>query len=361
MVTPAYYPNVAGGGEISCHLLVNELAKFVDIDVISFDGNITQQTDVDGVKVKRIKLFSKSKIVMNIQAYEILKHEVRNYDIFHTYNMTLMPAIGKLTRDDDINSIATLNGIIFSISMSNYLLNKHLNPKFYRNKILMKYIKYIKQFVTLCPFYRDNWFRDGLSEDKITIIPNMIDPNLTIVNRIEKKDGVKLLFVGNYAKWRNLKILLEAYSNIQKKGMKLIIVGEGWGNLVSRWKGKQVENLGRVSYNKMPEIYASADILVQPYIFPVPVSRTLLESMQNELAVITTGNNYYSPIIRNGKDGILLYPMETENLAESLQQLVDDKNLRENLAKNGKKRVYEICSPHNIVKEYINVYERMIK
>lgn len=366
MITPAYFPNIAGGGDISCHLLARELKRYVDVVVISFDGDKIQQTDVEGVMVRRIKPVSRSKILLNIQAYHFLRKEIKNYDIFHTYNMFLLPAVGKLTKDYDINSVATLNGIIFSPSMSNYMM-KLLSPKFYRNKIAMKFIKNIKRFTTICPYYKENWIRDGIDSSNIAVIPNMIDRNFTPPGRKTKNADIELLFIGNYAKWRKLEILLEAYSKLEyDKGVELVVVGKGWASLINKFQLKnrsknKITYLNNIPYHEIPSIYASADIFAYPTARPVPIGRVLIESLQSELTVVTTGNDHYSPIIRNKKDGILIYPMSTNTLAESLQQLIDNPKWRKELAKSGKKRVYEVCSPDKIVKQYIKIYESIVK
>jgi len=365
MITPKYPPDISGGGAISCQQLTNGLSrhKNIEIDVISLDGDKTQQIDVDGIKVRRIMPTSKSRILTNIQAYHTLQKEVANYDIFHTYNMGLMPAVGRLTEKYGINSVATLNGIIFSPSMGVYTPNKYLNPKFYRNKVLMSTIRQISHFTTLCPFYKDNWVKDSIDKDKITIISNMIDDSFNVINKNNNESVVRILFVGNYAKWRNLDILFSAYSALPQQNIELVIAGRGWNNVSKDW-AKKTENkityLGDVPYNKMPEVYSGCNIFIQPYLFPASVSRTLIEALQNELAVITTGNDYYSPIIRNMKDGILLYPMNADILAEKLQILIDDEPLRKKLGKNGKKRVYDVCSPGKIVEKYIDMYESSV-
>ena len=38
MISPNYYPNILGGGEISLKLLAESMAKYHDVQVISFDG-----------------------------------------------------------------------------------------------------------------------------------------------------------------------------------------------------------------------------------------------------------------------------------------------------------------------------------
>ena len=106
-------------------------------------------------------------------------------------------------------------------------------------------------------------------------------------------------------------------------------------------------------------MYSKCDIFVYPTAEAKTTDRVLIEALQSGLAVITTGNDYYSPIIRSMKDGILIYPMNEKDLAENLQLLIEDERLRNEIANNGKKRVYEICSPDKIVKRYIEVYNHL--
>ena len=86
-----------------------------------------------------------------------------------------------------------------------------------------------------------------------------------------------------------------------------------------------------------------------------------MEAMQAGLCVITTGNDYYSPIIRNMKDGVLIYPCTSRKLAEKIQLLIDNPDLRIELSKNAQKKVYEICHPKKIIKRYMEIYQELIK
>jgi len=256
-------------------------------------------------------------------------------------------------------SLATLNGIVFSPSMSSYKF-KYFSPKFYRNKIVMKSIKNIKHFTTICPYYKENWVKDGIEKNRITVIPNMIDPSFKPV-KTNHSDTVRLLFIGNYAKWRTLDTLLEAYSKLEQQNIELVIVGSGWEDTIKRYEVKnKIIYLGDIPYNKITEIYSKCDIFIQPCLYPVPVGRVVLEALQSGLAVITTGNDCYSPIIRNEREGMLIYPMDAKSLAEKIQMLIDDKKLRVRLAENGKKRVYDVCSPSSVAKKYLEVYEGVL-
>jgi len=362
LVVPRYPPNIRGGGEISSSLLAKAIKKYVDIEVFSFDGRDFKEKEVDGIKVNRISIKqSPFKILKNMEAYNFLRKIVKDYDIFHTYNMDLLPAVGLLTKKYDIKSVATLNGIVFSPSMSTYFI-KHLSPKFYRNKLMMEYIKNIKHFTTICPYYKENWVKDGIEEERITVIPNMIDPSFKVIENDKSDDVIRILFIGNYAKWRNLDTLLQAYSRLEcQKNTELLIVGKGWEDTIRKYETKnKVTYLGGVPYGKIAELYSRCNIFVYPAAEPKTTDRVLIEALQSGLAVITTGNEYYSPIIRNMREGILIYPMNERELLEKMQLLIEDEKLREEIAKNGKKRVYEVCSPEKIVKKYVDIYTGVI-
>ena len=127
--------------------------------MISFDGDITSKSEIDGVKVTRIKACplsaSQSKIPINLQAFNYLKKRVKDYDIFHTYNMDLMPAVGLLTKLYGIRSVATLNGTVFSSQgewYHKYKTSSDIRAKLVgiafilRNKLMMPAIKNINYF-----------------------------------------------------------------------------------------------------------------------------------------------------------------------------------------------------------------------
>jgi len=349
MITPRYPPNIQGGGEISCKLLVDNLIKNnFEVDVFSADQKFPN--------IKNMTL-------QNIKTYQYLKNKIKNYDIFHTYNMTLMPGLGILTKKYKVNSIATLNGIVYSISMSTYKYQK-MSPRFFRNKLIINFIKNIKYFTTLFQYFKENWINDGIDDKKISVIPNMIDVSFKPIKNT-KSDITRLLHVGNYTPTRSEEIckLIKVYSNLKKQNINLTMVGKGKNQvkkIINKYQPKnKIIHLGEKNYNELPKIYSNSDIFVHPSNFPKTGDRVIYEALMSGICVITTGNNNYSEIIKNNESGILVYPMTTEILAEKIQNLLDDVPLRKKLAQNGKKRIYDICSPDLIIKRYIKIYNNV--
>jgi glycosyltransferase involved in cell wall biosynthesis len=375
IVTPRYPPNKKGGGEISCSLLARELSTYVDVEVVSFDGNVTSKSVVDGVKVIRKKPIAphELKTPVNLQAYQFLKKKIEDYDIFHTYNHDLMPAIGLLTKCYGVKSVATLNGSVYFSSIDpsgwyqSYKTSLHPKTKLKglyiisRNKIMLPAIKNINAFTALSPFNRDKFVEEGLPSNKIRVMTNMLDSTFIPLKK-EEDDIAKILYIGNFTFGKGVDTLISAYSRLEKQDIELVIAGDNATSkvdeLIKKLKPKnKVRFLGKVAHEKTPELYAKADIFVVPYPYPYPIGRTILEALRSGVCVISTGNGYYSPIIKDMKSGVLIYPCTAEKLSEKIQMLIDKPDLREKLAKNGQRRVEEVCAPEKIIKEYISIYE----
>lgn len=375
IVTPRYIPNTRGGGEISCHLLSRELSKIHDVEVISFDGDGDSKENIEGVNVIRKRKLSEDKIIQNIQCFSFLRKLIYKYDIIHTYNMDLMPAIGLLTKKYNVKSIATLNGAVFSRQGEWYSLYKNnydIKSKIIgflilcRNMLLMHFIKGITTFTTLCPFYKSIYNLEGITNDKIEVIPNMIDRNFIVKLNKNNIKKAEILYLGNYRWRKGLDILIKAYSMLKKQNVNLTIAGFGSDRrkietLIKNMKIPNTINLfNRIPYKDAPDMYFKADIFIQPYRYPEPIGRTLIESMQSGLCVITTGENHHSPIIRNMIDGILVYPCTAKRIKEKMQLLIDDHSLMMRIKEEAKKRVYEICDPDKIIGKYIKVYDKIL-
>jgi glycosyltransferase involved in cell wall biosynthesis len=71
----------------------------------------------------------------------------------------------------------------------------------------------------------------------------------------------------------------------------------------------------------------------------IPVS--LMEAMASGIPCISTRITGIPELIRDGEDGLLVTPSDTDALAEAIARLIDDAPLRQRLAQNGRARVQE--------------------
>ncbi len=93
LVTPNYYPNVKGGGELSVKLLAEGLVnRGHKVLIISFDfsSNLPREGNINGVKVVRLKQLSKSAqfLSLTLPVAIAMKSWEKYVDIYHIYNVS---------------------------------------------------------------------------------------------------------------------------------------------------------------------------------------------------------------------------------------------------------------------------------
>lgn len=163
---------------------------------------------------------------------------------------------------------------------------------------------------------------------------------------IKKNDGV-ILFVGGLDKahfFKGIDLLLKSFSQMNKEGVKLVIVGEG--NLKNKYmnltKELNMNNYvifaGTVSDEELPYYYAASDLVVLPSITRGEAfGLVLVEAIATGKPIITSD----LPGIRvTAKDGgLLIKPGDIDDLKEKLELLLKDKELRKQLGLKGRKNV----------------------
>jgi glycosyltransferase involved in cell wall biosynthesis len=368
IVTPRYYPNTLGGGERSVHLIAKALYRYVDVEVYSQDGEVNGVEEVEGIKIMRKNLLFDGKISKNIKCIRDLVSNIE-YDLIHSYNMDLMPATGFLTKYFNVKSVATLNGRVYSRHSewyTNYKNASTLPSKIkgclflIRNAFMKSNICGITRYSVLCPYRREVFVREGFEREKFTVIPNILDSSFKPEVQIQT-GKVRILYVGSLNWLKGLDVLLQAYSLLDRGRLELMVVGVSQKNAPPHPPSMNpVTFLGRLRYEDLPHIYAQADIYVNSYRYPEPVSRSVLEAMQTGLPVITTGIASYSPIVRDKVDGILVYPFTPGNLAEAMQYLIDNPRIRKNMGSSAKTRVQKVCNPRRIGGLYLEMYRKAL-
>ena len=94
---------------------------------------------------------------------------------------------------------------------------------------------------------------------------------------------------------------------------------------------KKVLFLGRVSDEKLHQLYRESDIFVFPSLWE-GYGIVLAEAMAHGLPVVATNVSAIPEIVRNGENGILVPPGNVEALTEALAELLDNAELRQQLA-----------------------------
>jgi glycosyltransferase involved in cell wall biosynthesis len=188
----------------------------------------------------------------------------------------------------------------------------------------------------------------------ISVIPNGVEfnkfENLSrhdLRNKLKiKKDEKVIIFVGRLHPIKGLPYLIEAMKIIYQKcpKSKLLIVGDGeeknnLENLVKKLNLNVCATfIGMVPNETVPEYMVASDVFVLPSLsegFPV----VILEAMASALPIVTTKVRGLPEIIKNGVNGILVEPRNSEEIAEKVLLLLNNNELRQRISEKNKEKV----------------------
>jgi len=82
--------------------------------------------------------------------------------------------------------------------------------------------------------------------------------------------------------------------------------------------------------------------------------------MSRKLPVIATSVGGIPEVIENYKEGILIPPENPKELAKAINKLLDNKNLREELAENAYKKIKENYSIEQYAEKILDLYKQLI-
>ncbi len=207
----------------------------------------------------------------------------------------------------------------------------------------------------IAAFVRDTY---TIGQNKIFIIPNLIDTDVFCFSEI-KKANRPLLFIGRLNPEKNLFNLITA---VKKVGLPLTIVGEGelQGELQEHAAqiGADINFTGLVPNNELPKLIANHRLFILSSMHEGN-PKALLEAMSCGRAVIGTRVPGIRNIINHKENG-LLCGIEADKIADAIDTLIHDKKLQQALGKNARQYIVNNCSIEKIVSQEITVIKRLL-
>jgi len=192
---------------------------------------------------------------------------------------------------------------------------------------------------------------EGL-EDKLSITYNSVDVERFRPDQIStfKKEihinpqKPVVLFVGNLVWQKGVEYLIRAkeFLNVDAE---IVIVGDG--PLLEELKGiVEFEKMEGITFtgarNDIENIMPSADVVVVPSVSE-SFGIVILEAMASGKPVVATKVGGIPEVV-NKKIGILVNPEDPVGLAEAINKILQDKELKENMGKNAREQVMKYSS-----------------
>jgi len=177
---------------------------------------------------------------------------------------------------------------------------------------------------------------------------------------------LRLLFVGILAKHKGVHTIIEALtllSPTQLAQTELTIVGSGHPEYEAYLRKLVVDNdLSEyitfhppIPRSELPAMLGEFDVLLLPSTWEEPLARIMQEGLASGAVVVGSATGGTKEIIINEENGLLFPAENSRGLANALNQLMDDPNLRRKLAENGRQTAIEKFDIVRMVRE-INSY-----
>ena len=209
-----------------------------------------------------------------------------------------------------------------------------------------------------------------LQAKKEVIIPNgLYDYYKQFDFAKKKKDFVTILFVGNIFKEKGIIELTEACNILAKRNVKfrVEVVGRFQSALLESLIIKKLEEysirelfsfpgviIGREKY----KYYYEADIFCLPTYFET-FGLVIAEGMQFALPIVSTNVGGVPFLVENNVNGFLVEKKAIEDLADKLELLINNKELREEMGRNSRCIFLENFSITKFHNKIENVFKQL--
>jgi len=198
------------------------------------------------------------------------------------------------------------------------------------------------------------------------IKPYFVFPTFTDINAfLEEKETVFenfILFVGGLEKVKGVKYLIKAFSKVKQEfpQFKLVIIGKGSEkeNLESEIRSLNIEDKvkfkGRLSLEETKNIMKNCYCLVLPSLSE-GLGRVLMESMALGKPVVASRVGGIPDLIKDNENGFLFEKGNSNELAEKLRILLNNRNLTIKMGQKGREFVRVNFSNEKYIKSYISM------
>lgn len=147
----------------------------------------------------------------------------------------------------------------------------------------------------------------------------------------------RILFVGSANRRKGIHYLAMAANELRIRGLgyEFRVAGNACPIVRNHPHAGPLNFLGRVPRGEVQEEYASADIFVLPTLAEGSAT-VVYEAMAAGLPVITTASA--GSVIEHGVDGLIIVERDPSALANAVELLAEDRDLREKIAVNARRK-----------------------
>ncbi|MFC3199360.1 glycosyltransferase family 4 protein [Parapedobacter deserti] len=387
-INALYDPYIAGGAEISLKLIVEGMqARGHEVSVLSMKPEPGLQTDsVNGIRVYRAGLHNRywpfqkerpgklSRLAWHLQdrynrsmqtyVREVLR--VERPAVVSCHNLVgWSVAVWDEVRRAEIPVVQVLHDM-YLLSPNSTLFSKgHSGPKrsFMERLLRIGYRQRSNRLTAVVGISRSILNRFA-SYGYFTQTARYVVHNARVIpesNPLRLRVADQPLTVGYIGTLSTVKGVAWLIHQFRQSGIDgtLRIAGRGKEE-DERYLNDLAEGDSRIvfaGYADPQHFYRNIDVLVVPSLWEEPLGMVAVEGLANNLPVIASNRGGLRETVKDGKNGILCDPSESDSLGRALRMVWQDVGLYNRLAKEARASVAEYISVERMVSEYENILE----
>jgi len=199
---------------------------------------------------------------------------------------------------------------------------------------------------TICEGLRAEIVARGVPGDRVTVIPNAVDPNAFDVNSVDdhalrqrlQLDGSTVIgFAGSFYGYEGLDLLIDAFALLAKHhpALKVLLLGGGpqgtalKERAASHGLADRVVFPGRVPHGDVQRYYALIDLLVYPRhrirLTELVTPLKPLEAMAQGRMLVASDVGGHRELVRDGETGFLFPAGDVHALAATIERVLGDR------------------------------------
>jgi glycosyltransferase involved in cell wall biosynthesis len=228
------------------------------------------------------------------------------------------------------------------------------------------------------PAYRDYLLDKGIGADKISVIPNGVDPSLfkpeSTGEAVRQRYGLNGKFIATYAgalgMANDIPVILKAAARLRgMMDIHFMLVGDGKmrPQLEAMAEQMQLNNVtftGVVSKTEMPDYLAAADVCLAT-LMPIPMFKTtypnkVFDYMAAGRPTVLAIDGVIRRVIETAGGGVYTLPGDADALAENIKYFYKDKDKARDMGQKARQHVSIYFNRKKHAHEYYNLLIKMV-
>jgi PEP-CTERM/exosortase A-associated glycosyltransferase len=242
-------------------------------------------------------------------------------------------------------------------------------------------LRRVDAVTTICDGLRDDIVSRGVAPERVTVIPNAVDPQAfafgapadeALRARLGLRDTTVIGFAGSFYAYEGLDLLLQAAEHLlpTRPDLRVLLVGGGPQEGALREQamrsglGERVVFTGRVPHDQVQRYYELIDVLAYPRrsmrLTELVTPLKPLEAMAQGRMFVASDVGGHRELIRDGDTGVLFRAGDPSALAQAIRRVLDDRSQWDAMRLRARRHVETERNWARSVAKYQDVYQTVL-